>query len=122
MRLILGLTVCFLQGERGHKGFKVREALFFSLSLSVNSNHLDPPSTHCLSICISQGDKGFRGRDGTDGRKASRGETSNAALTFISGADVAAFLSSFFFFVFVPIREKLVSLVFLAAKDLQGST
>lgn len=31
MPLILGLTVCSLQGERGHKGFKVREALFSSV-------------------------------------------------------------------------------------------
>lgn len=74
-----------------------------------------------IFICFSQGDKGFRGRDGTDGRKVSLGETNNAALTVISGLDVVSWCPFliFIFYLFVPIREKLVSPAFLAAKDLQ---
>lgn len=96
--LILGLTVCSLQGERGHKGFKVRA--LFSLLLCLSAATFIHHALTVHFICFSQGDKGFRGRDGTDGRKVSLGETNNAALTVISGLDVVSWCP-FLIFIFL---------------------
>lgn len=67
-----------LQGERSSPLLCLSAATFIHHALTV------------YFICFSQGDKGFRGRDGTDGRKVSLGETNNAALTVISGLDVVS--------------------------------
>lgn len=124
---------CFLQGDRGHKGYKVsssrppnhhRDAVLSVAALKLNGKIL-PLSLEFSLIPSSvfdfpsQGDKGQRGNDGTDGRKVSYRpwHPISAALAIWLLRFIILFVSVVFL-----IRVKLVSLVFPAVKDLPEQT
>lgn len=67
-----------------------------------------------LRLPLSQGDKGQRGLDGTDGRKVSRTSCEQCSWCLLL---VLKHVSLVFL-----VRENLVSLDFLAVKDLQERT
>lgn len=62
--------------------------------------HFHSPSAHALCFfSFPQGDKGERGRDGTDGRKVSSEKTNNAVLAACCSLDLMLFgdMTIFFF-------------------------
>lgn len=119
--LIVGLTVRSLQGERGHKGFKVREALFSSVC-----QQRQPLSTiHSLFISLFfPGRQRFQGtgRNWRTQGEFGRNKQCSSDCHFWTSCYFMVPFSNFYILFFVPIREKLVTPAFLAAKDLQDWT